>query len=167
MVSSGTRLPSIPLIATDGKDVDLSKLAGMGVVYAYPRTSPPDSAPIEGWDLIPGARGCTPQSCAFRDHYAELRQAGGAFLFGISTQDPAYQAEAATRLHLPFPLLSDAHLKLAKAIGLSTFEAGGMTLLERITLILKDGVIVHVMSPVAEPAKNAEEVLAYFRAAGT
>ena len=167
MISPGTRLPSIPLPATDGKNVDLSKLAGMGVVYAYPRTSPPDAAPIEGWDLIPGARGCTPQSCAFRDHYAELKQAGGAFLFGLSTQDTAYQAEAATRLHLPFPLLSDAPLKLAKAIGLSTFEAGGMTLLERRTLIVKDGVIIHVMSPVVEPAKNVEEVLAYLKTAGT
>ncbi|MBT9386215.1 peroxiredoxin [Pseudooceanicola sp. CBS1P-1] len=163
MISPGTRLPSILLPATDGTDVDLSNLAGIGVVYAYPRTSPPDAAPIEGWDLIPGARGCTPQSCAFRDHYAELKQAGGTFLFGLSTQDTAYQAEAAARLHLPFPLLSDAHLQLAKAIGASTFEAGGMTLLQRMTMILKDGVIVHVMSPVSEPAKNAEDVLAYLK----
>lgn len=163
MISAGTRLPSITLPATDGKDVDLSKLAGLGVVYAYPRTSPPDAPPIEGWDLIPGARGCTPQSCAFRDHYAELKQAGGAFLYGLSTQDTAYQAEVASRLHLPFPLLSDVHLKFANAVGLSTFEAGGMTLLERLTLIVKDGIIVHFMSPVDEPGKNAEEVLGYLK----
>lgn len=163
MISLGSRLPSIALPATDGTEVDLSKLVGLGVVYAYPRTSPPDAAPIEGWDLTPGARGCTPQSCAFRDHYAELKQAGGAYVFGLSTQDTAYQAEVAARLHLPFKLLSDARLALAKALEVPTFEAGGMTLLERMTLILKDGVLVRVMSPVAEPAKNAEEVLAYLK----
>lgn len=161
MIAIGTQLPSIMLPATDGKDVDLAKLAGLCVVYAYPRTSPPGSPPIAGWDLIPGARGCTPQSCAFRDHYGELKQAGVAFLFGLSTQDTAYQAEAAARLHLPFSLLSDASVQFARAIGLKTFEAGRMTLLERATLILKDGVIIHAMSPVAEPAKNAEEVIAY------
>lgn len=164
MISTGTRLPSIALPATDGRDIDLSKLLGVGVVYAYPRTSPPDEPPIDGWDLIPGARGCTPQSCAFRDHHAELTQAGASYLFGLSTQDTAYQAEAAARLHLPFPLLSDARLQFSQAIGLPTFEAGGMTLLERTTLVLKDGDIVHVMSPVSEPASNAEEVLAYLKA---
>lgn len=163
MITAGTRLPAIALRATDGREVDLSALPGLGVVYAYPRTSPPDAPPIAGWDLIPGARGCTPQSCAFRDHFAELRQAGAAFLFGLSTQDTGFQAEAAARLHLPFPLLSDAGLRLARAIGLASFEAGGMTLLERTTLILRDGVVVHVMSPVPDPARNAEEVLAYLR----
>ena len=164
MISTGTRLPSIALPATDGRDIDLSGLSGIGVVYAYPRTSPPDARPIDGWDLIPGARGCTPQSCAFRDHHAELMQPGASYLFGLSTQDTAYQAEAAARLHLPFPLLSDARLQFSQAIGLPTFEAGGMTLLERTTLVLKDGDIMHVMSRVSEPASNAEEVLAYLKA---
>ena len=157
----GQRLPSLDLPATDGSRIDLSALPGVVVVYAYPRTSPPGAPPIEGWDMIPGARGCTPQSCAFRDHYADLKAAGADFLFGLSTQDTDFQSEAASRLHLPFPLLSDAKLDLTRALGLPTFEAGGMVLLQRITLILRDGIIAHVMSPVPEPARNAEDVIAY------
>lgn len=128
-----------------------------------PRTSPPDAPPIEGWDLIPGARGCTPQSCAFRDHHADLLKAGASHVFGLSTQSTDYQKEAAQRLHLPFALLSDARLELASALGLPTFSAGGMVLLKRLTLILRNGVVSHVMFPVAEPARSAEDVLEFLK----
>lgn len=163
MLSVGSIMPSIPLTATDGQKIDMSRLVGVTVIYAYPRTSSPDGVSLDGWDLIPGARGCTPQACAFRDHYADLKQVGCHHLFGLSTQETDYQIEAATRLHLPFPLLSDYQLQLTQALGLPTFETGGMCLLERLTLILKDGVIIHIMSPVIDPSKNAEEVLSYLR----
>jgi peroxiredoxin len=154
-------LPSVPLPATDGSTVDLASLRGLGVVYAYPRTGRPDRANPEGWDMIPGARGCTPQSCAFRDQFAELRAVGVAHLFGLSTQDTAYQREAADRLHLPFPLLSDQDLRLAGALRLPTFEVEGMTLLKRLTLVIEDGVIRHVFYPVFPPDQSAEEVAAW------
>ena len=161
---AGLALPSVTLAATDGSRVDLSKLSGRTVVYAYPRTGVPGRAMPEGWDQIPGARGCTPQSCAFRDHFAQLTQLGVARLYGLSTQDSAYQGEAAARLHLPFPLLSDAGLALARAIGLPTFTVAGMTLLKRMTLVIDDGVISKVFYPVFPPDRNAEEVLAWLRA---
>ena len=132
----GLRLPALALPATGGAAVDLSALPGRTVVYAYPRTADPEHGSPEGWDGIPGARGCTPQSCAFRDHYKELRGLGVAQVFGLSTQGTAYQQEAAARLHLPFPLLSDAALALTHALGLPVFQAGGMTLLRRLTLVL-------------------------------
>lgn len=159
MIAIGNRVPSIELRATSGELVNLSALPGTVIVYAYPRTSPPDAPPIEGWDLIPGARGCMPQSCAFRDHFAELLAAGANHVFGLSTQSTAYQIEAALRLHLPFALLSDENLHLAAAFDLPTFEAGGMALLKRLTLILRDGIVTHVMFPIPEPVHNAEEVL--------
>ena len=163
MIPVGTSLPSMPLASTAGGVVDLSRLSGTVVIYTYPRTSPPDQPLIEGWDLIPGARGCTPQSCAFRDHHADLKSAGASHVFGLSTQDTKYQREAADRLHLPFPLFSDADLNLTRELGLPTFEAGGMTLLKRSAWILTDGTVTHVLFPVPEPARNAEEVLAYLQ----
>lgn len=162
----GVRVPSIPLDATDGKAVDLSALPGLTVVYAYPRTGVPGVDNPPGWDLIPGARGCTPQSCAFRDHFAELKARGVDGLFGLSTQDSAYQAEAARRLHLPFPILSDEHRALTDALRLPTFETGGMTLLRRLTLVLRDGIIAHVFYPVFPPDRNAADVLAWLEAGG-
>ncbi|WP_189436893.1 peroxiredoxin [Pseudovibrio japonicus] len=162
----GTKLPSIKLRATDGSDVDLSALPGVVVVYAYPRTSPPNEAPIEGWDVIPGARGCTPQSCAFRDHFSELKAVGAQAVFGLSTQSTAFQCEAAERLHLPFSLLSDEQLKLTSALKLPTFTAGGLVLLKRLSMIIRDGAVEYIMFPVCDPAQNAEEVLAYLRQAG-
>jgi peroxiredoxin len=158
------QLPSVTLAATDGSQVDLSKLAGRVVVYIYPRTGVPGQPLPDGWDAIPGARGCTPQSCAFRDHFAELAQLGVRQLFGLSTQDSAYQREAAERLHLPFPLLSDSGLGLARAIDLPTFTVAGMTLLKRMALVIDDGVIGKVFYPVFPPDKNAEEVIAWLRA---
>jgi peroxiredoxin len=160
----GMRLPSVALLSTAGGDIDLSKLHGRTIVYAYPRTGAPGVANPDGWDEIPGARGCSPQSCAFRDHFAELRVAGVAHVFGLSTQDTAYQREAAERLALPFPLLSDEGLSLATALHLPTFEAAGMTLLKRCTLVIDDGVITHTFYPVFPPDRNAEDVLAWLRA---
>jgi peroxiredoxin len=160
----GMRVTSIPVPATDGRVVDLSKEPGRVVLYAYPRTGVPDVANPDGWDAIPGARGCTPQSCAFRDHYQELRSLGVNAVYGISTQDTTYQQEAAERLHLPFPLLSDEMLSLTNAMNLPTFRVGKMTLLKRFTLIVKDGVIEHVFYPVFPPDRNAGDVIAWLAA---
>jgi peroxiredoxin len=162
---TGLKLPAVVLAATDGSQVDLSKLSGRTVVYIYPRTGVPGQAPPDGWDAIPGARGCTPQSCSFRDHFAELKRLGVGRLYGLSTQDTAYQREAAERLHLPFPVLSDASLALARAIRLPTFTVAGMTLLKRMALVIDDGVIGKVFYPVFPPDKNAEEVIAWLQAA--
>ncbi|QXX74800.1 peroxiredoxin [Methylovirgula sp. HY1] len=160
---AGARMASLVLPATDGTQIDLAALPGLTVVYAYPRTGTPGVDNPDGWDLIPGARGCSPQSCAFRDHFAEMQALGVAHLFGLSTQDGAYQREAAARLHLPFPLLSDEHLDLARAMRLPTFETSGLTLLKRLTLVIKDGVVEHVFYPVFPPDQNADEVLAWLR----
>jgi peroxiredoxin len=160
---TGMRLPSLPLAATDGSRVDLSKLAGRTVVYIYPRTGVPGQPLPEGWNQIPGARGCTPQSCGFRDHFSELKRLGVARVFGLSTQDSAYQGEAVERLHLPFPVLSDQNFELARAIKLPTFTTSGMTLLKRMALVIDDGVITKVFYPVFPPDKNAEEVMAWLR----
>jgi peroxiredoxin len=160
---AGAKLASVSLAATDGSAVDLSALKGRSVVYAYPRTGKPGTENPPGWDMIPGARGCSPQSCAFRDHFAELKRLGVQNLYGLSTQDPAYQKEAAERLHLPFPMLSDEHLALTKAMSLPTFETSGMILLKRFTLVVDDGVVRHVFYPVFPPDQNATEVAAWLR----
>lgn len=154
----GMVLPSVPLRSTSGRTVDLAHLPGTTVVYCYPRTGRPDQGPPPAWDSIPGARGCTPQSCAFRDHHAELR-ALGAEVFGLSTQTTDYQQEAVERLHLPFELLSDVDLALATALRLPTFTADSMTLIKRLTLIIRAGRIVKVFYPVFPPDKNAEGVI--------
>jgi peroxiredoxin len=159
-------VPSLPLPATDGTTVDLSSLPGRVVVYAYPRTGIPGVENPPGWDLIPGARGCTPQSCAFRDHFAELKALGVRRLFGLSTQDTAYQREVAERLHLPFPILSDEQLKLTAALRLPTFQTSGMTLLKRLTQVIHDGKIEHVFYPVFPPDRNASDVIAWLTAMG-
>jgi len=156
-------LPDISLPATSGPAVNLSRLSGRSIVYVYPRTGVPGVANPDGWDQIPGARGCTPQSCSFRDHAGELNQLGVAHLFGLSTQDTAYQREAAERLHLPFPVLSDEKLQLTSALNLPTFVAGGMTLLKRMAWVIDDGRITKVFYPVFPPDKNAEEVIAWLR----
>lgn len=157
----GTRLPDVPLAATDGKQISLSQLCGRTILYIYPMTGQPGvSLPI-GWDEIPGARGCTPQSCSFRDHHAELLAAGASHVFGLSTQDTAYQREAAGRLHLLFPLLSDAGLTLATALKLPSMEVDGKTLFKRMALVIDDGVITKVFYPVFPPNRNASDVLAW------
>jgi peroxiredoxin len=159
----GMRLPSIALPATDGSMVDLATLPGRSVVYAYPRTGRPDQPLPTGWDEIPGARGCTPQSCAYRDLAAELGSLG-ARVFGLSTQDTAYQREAVARLHLPFPLLSDERLGLTTALSLPRIAVDGMTLIKRLTLIVDDGAIETVFYPVFPPDADAANVAAWLRA---
>ncbi len=160
----GMRLPDLALPATEGTAVNLSKLSGRTVIYIYPRTGVPGVDPPEGWDLIPGARGCTPQSCSFRDHFGELKALGVAHVFGLSTQDTAYQQEAVSRLHLPFAILSDEKLGLAKALRLPTFSAAGMMLLKRLALVVDDGVITKTFYPVFPPDQSAAQVIAWLQA---
>jgi peroxiredoxin len=159
----GARMASVRLPATSGDTVDLSSLVGRTIVYAYPRTGRPGVMNPDGWDMIPGARGCTPQTCSFRDHFAELRALGVVHLFGLSTQDSAYQREAVERLHLSFALLSDEHLTLTEAMHLPTFHISGMTLLKRFTLVIDGGTITHVFYPVFPPDKNASDVIEWLR----
>ena len=161
---AGMAVPDLALPATAGAPVNLSTLKGRTVVYIYPRTGVPGIDPPDGWDQIPGARGCTPQSCSFRDHFSELTRLGVAQLYGLSTQDPAYQREAATRLHLPFPILSDETLALTKALKLPTFTTAGMTLLKRMALVIDDGKITKAFYPVFPPDKNAADVIAWIQA---
>jgi peroxiredoxin len=158
----GLQLPSVPLLSTRRDYVNLANLRGRVVVYCYPRTGRPGEEPPRGWDQIPGARGCTPQSCAFRDHYREFQMLG-VEVFGLSTQTTEYQCEAVSRLRLPFPLLSDAKLTFAAALRLPTFEVEGMTLLKRLTLIITDGRIEKVFYPVFPPDKNAAEVIRWLQ----
>ena len=160
----GRALPSLSLAATDGTSVTLSALPGRTVVFAFPRTGEPGKVPlVDDWDMIPGARGCTPQTCAFRDLFADLRAAGAHHVFGLSTQSSTYQAEMASRLHLPFPVLSDEGLALTQALDLPTMEVAGLTLIKRLALIVDDARIGHVFYPVFPPDRNAGEVLAWLR----
>jgi peroxiredoxin len=156
----GMKLPSVSLTSTSGDHIDLSALAGTTVVYCYPLTGRPDRNLPQGWDEIPGARGCTPQSCAFRDHHAELKDLGSR-VFGLSAQSTAYQREAAERLNLPYGLLSDEDLGFAEALGLPTFEADGMILIKRLTLVIESGEILKAVYPVFPPGRNAEEVIGW------
>ncbi len=159
-------LPPITLPTTDGTLFDFAAPRdGWLIVYCYPRTSAPDSPTPADWDIIPGSRGCTPQSCAFRDHYREL-QRKGADVVGLSTQSTAYQQEMVARLHLPFPVLSDADLALVNALKLPAFSVEGMVLTRRLTLAIRDGVIRHVFYPIENPAGHAEDVLAWLDQVG-
>jgi len=161
---SGVEMPVVSLPSTLGATVNLAEAScsGRTVFFFYPRSGRPDEPPIPGWDDIPGARGCTPQSCAFRDHHGEF-EALSVRVFGVSAQDTEYQREFAERTKLPYPLLSDSDFVLTEALGLPTFEAGGMRLIRRLTLVTSDGRIGNVFYPVFPPDKNAEEVLAYLR----
>ena len=156
------RIPDVSLVATDDTTVTLSALAGRVVVFAYPRTGEPGKISlVDDWDMIPGARGCTPQTCSFRDLYTDLKAAGARQVFGLSTQSNAYQAEMAARLHLPFPVLSDEKLELTRALNLPTMQVAGLTLIRRLALILDDARITHVFYPVFPPDRNAGDVLAW------
>jgi peroxiredoxin len=160
-------MPPIALRTTTGEEMRVDFTPGDAerlVLYAYPRTGRPDEAPLTpDWDLIPGARGCTPESCGFRDHAADLR-AAGADVAGLSTQDSDYQREVVDRLHLPFPLLSDAGLELTRTLDLPTFTVGGQVLLKRFTLVVREGTIEHVFYPVFPPDEHASVVLEWLRA---
>jgi peroxiredoxin len=160
----GRAIPSVSLPATDGTVVTLASLRGRTVVFAYPRTGEPGKiALVDDWDMIPGARGCTPQTCSFRDLFTELRAAGAAHVFGLSTQSNAYKTEMASRLHLPFAVLSDDKLLLTRALDLPTMEVAGLTLIKRLALIVDNARITHVFYPVFPPDRNAAEVLAWLK----
>ena len=154
----GRRLPSLSLRSTAGGSVDLGSLRGINVLYLYPMTGRPGQPLPGGWNEIPGARGCTPQTCGFRDHFAELRGFGVSDVFGISTQTTVYQREAAERLQLPFALLSDADAELAEMLDVPTFDVEGETLFKRLTMVVREGEIVKVFYPVFPPDQNAGEV---------
>jgi peroxiredoxin len=154
----GTALPSVALMGTDGASYDLASLGGRSVVYAYPWTGRPGQPLLsDEWDSIPGARGCTPETCGFRDHHADMA------VFGLSTQDSDYQRELAERLALPYVVLSDAGLELTYALGLPTFKVAGHTLIKRLTLVLDSGEVEHVFYPVFPPDRHAGEVLGWLR----
>jgi len=159
----GTKLPDIALGSTEGVTVNLSELAGRTIVYCYPRMGQPGKTVPESWNAIPGARGCTNQSCSFRDHFAELVATGTDHLFGLSTQDVDYQREAVDRLHLPFSLLSDQELKFADALNLPRFQYDGATLIKRLTLVIDNGTVTHVFYPVFPPDRSAEQTLEWLR----
>jgi peroxiredoxin len=162
---NGKPLPAVALVSTNDDKVMLSQQPGRIVVFAYPRTGEPGKIGLtDDWDMIPGARGCTPQTCSFRDLAGELKAAGAGRVFGLSTQTTDYQREMVTRLHLPFPVLSDAKLELTKALKLPTMEVAGQTLLKRLALVADHGVITHVFYPVFPPDRNAADVLAWLRA---
>ncbi|GLH75709.1 peroxiredoxin [Bradyrhizobium sp. SSBR45G] len=160
----GMSIPPIALRATDDTLVNLSALPGRTVVFAYPRTGEPGKVSlVEDWDMIPGARGCTPQTCSFRDLFGELKAAGAPHVFGLSTQSNAYQTEMAARLHLPFPVLSDDKLELTNALRLPTMEIAGLVLIKRLALIVDAARITHVFYPVFPPDRNAGDVLAWLK----
>ncbi len=149
--------------ATSGEQIRLDRSATpWTIVYAYPRTGVPDQDSPPGWDAIPGARGCTPQNCAFRDHHAELH-ALGATVYGLSTQSIAYQQEMATRLHLPYPVLSDERLELTNALRLPTFTYGEWTLIKRLSLVIRDGKVAHVVYPVFPSNADAPAIMAWLQ----
>ena len=160
----GMTIPSVSLVATDDSSVTLSALPGRTVVFAYPRTGEPGKISlVDDWDMIPGARGCTPQSCSFRDHFAELKRLGVSHLYGLSTQDTGYQREAVERLHLPFAILSDAELKLTHLMRLPTFAVDGMTLIKRMAWVIDDAVVSRVFYPVFPPDRSADEVIGWLK----
>lgn len=156
----GQALPRMSLPSTDGAAIDLGAVAGRLVLYCFPRAGRPGVPMPEGWDAIPGARGCTPQSAGFRDRYDEIR-ALHAQVAGLSTQTPADQKEIRDRLGLPFPLVSDHELAFARALDLPTFEIEGATLIRRVTLIALDGVVEKVFYPVFPPDQAAEQVIVW------
>lgn len=158
-----SKLPNVELTSTGGNFVNLSMCKGLGVVYVFPRAGRPDSPLLDGWDLIPGARGCTPQACAFRDHFLELKDLGVDFLFGMSTQTVEDQQEIVSRLHLPFPLLSDQSLAFSEAAKLPLFKTNGLVLLKRFTMILKEGRVQKIFYPVFPPDQNAADVIHWLR----
>ena len=159
----GSKIASVMLKATDGSQVDLSKLSGTSVVFIYPMTGVPGVALPDGWDDIPGARGCTPQACSYRDNYNELKKHVDN-LFGLSVQSSEYQKELKDRVELPYEILSDSNFELATALNLPFFEASSMKLLKRLTLIIKDGVIIKRHYPVFPSNKDVNWVLTSFSA---
>jgi len=160
---AGMRLPAITLQSTAGRSVNLAELRpGRTVIFCYPMTGVPGKTLPVGWNAIPGARGCTPQACGFRDHFHELAEEG-AFVFGLSTQTTEYQREMAERLHLLFEILSDAELRFCRALRLPMFEVDAMHLVKRLTLIARGGLIEAVLYPVFPPDTSARDVLLWLK----
>lgn len=155
----GMSLPDLVLTSTNDEAIQLKELSDTTVLYVYPMTGRPDVSLPQNWDSIPGARGCTPQSCSFRENFSELKELGVDHLFGLSTQSTSYQKEAAERLHLPFPLLSDEALLFAKALKLPTLEVEGMTLIKRMSMIIRDGMIERVFYPIFPPDQDATNII--------
>ena len=162
---AGAIVAPIVLPATDGTTVALAALEGRIVVFAYPRTGQPGKASlVDDWDMIPGARGCTPQTCSFRDLFADLKRAGAQGVYGLSTQSTTYQREMVERLHVPFPVLTDEKHELARAMRLPTMQVAGQTLIKRLALVIDDGRVAKVFYPVFPPDSNAGQVLAWLQA---
>ena len=155
------KIKSVLLKSTNNQSVDLSKIKGLSIIYIYPMTGQPNKPLPENWDNIPGARGCTPQSCSFRDNFSILKNLNVNNIFGLSTQTTDYQKEMTERLHLPFPVLSDEKLEFAKQLNLPIFEVENMKLIKRITLILKDNEIIKYFYPIFPPDKNVEQVIQF------
>jgi peroxiredoxin len=158
----GSAMPAIALVSTSGAEINIGQESGISVVYFYPMTGSPDAPPMIGWNEIPGARGCTPQSCSFRDHHADLLKLG-AKVYGVSSQSSEDQKEAVYRLHLPFELLSDSNFELATALRLPTFTYNSLHLIKRLTLIIENGSIRKVFYPVFPPNENAANVIAWLQ----
>ncbi len=156
----GTPLPSLLLKTSSGNSVDLSEEKGVVVIFFYPMIGSPDSPPMEDWNDIPGARGCTPQTCSYRDSYQQLTELG-AKVFGTSSQAFEEQSEAAVRLELPFQLLNDSAFQLTESLKLPTFEYQGVKMIKRLTLVVVDGVIRKVFYPVFPPNENVNHVIAW------
>ncbi|GLB44291.1 putative redoxin [Lyophyllum shimeji] len=163
---TGIEVPSIPLSSTSGDPVDVSSLKGLTIIFCYPRTGAPGENIPESWNLIPGARGCTPQACSFRDTTSELRGLGVHHIFGLSTQDTAYQSEVKERLHLLYDLLSDEGLEWVHALELPTFEWDGKKLVKRLVIAVDDGKIIKTWYPVFPPDRSAQEVIEWLRGVG-
>lgn len=158
---TGFKIPSVSLPSTSGEKVNVSKLSGLAIIFCYPRTGAPGEQIPDEWNIIPGARGCTPQACSFRDEMDELRKLGVNTIFGVSTQDTPYQQEVKSRVHLPYELLSDADLEFTKALKLPTFDWQGNKLIKRLALAVEDSQITKVWYPVFPPDANAKEVVAW------
>ncbi|MEU5839997.1 peroxiredoxin [Streptomyces diacarni] len=160
----GARMPCLELHGTRDVTVCLDTLgAGRTVIYVYPLTGRPDTDMPDGWDAIPGARGCTAEACSFRDHHQDLVAAGATRVFGLSSQHTDYQREVVGRLHLPFQMLSDPTLGLARTLGLPTFESSGLVLYKRLTLIVRIGLIEQIFYPVSHPEEHADQVLTWLQ----
>ena len=160
----GMTMPSVWLMSTSNRRVDLGKLtAPRTIIYCYPMTGQPGKALPDGWDDIPGARGCTLETCSFRDLHTELTKLNTG-VYGVSVQSTDYQQEMVTRLKVPYEVLSDENMEFARALRLPTFTAGGMTLIKRLTLVVRAGRIEHVFYPIFPPDKHADDVLAWLKA---
>lgn len=160
---TGKDFPSLEIPSTAGNVVDISSLSGVTILFCYPRTAAPDETVPDSWNEIPGARGCTPQACSFRDASKEFLELGVSHIFGASTQDTPYQQEVKQRVGLPYQLLSDESLALQKALNLPTFEWQGKKLIKRLSMVIEDGKILKVFYPVFPPSESANEVLKWMK----